>query len=94
MTHGRPHGTDLSALLHRGEHVTRAHDHLAGLIEGLVADGVSRGNVRGDVAPGELARYCLHALGAASALPSEAAVRRLVIVTLAGLRPPCSPVPG
>jgi AcrR family transcriptional regulator len=87
MTRGRPHGTDLSALLHRGDHVARAHDHLAGLIEGLLADGVSSGDVRGDVAPGELAGYCLHALGAASALPSEAAVRRLVTVTLAGLRP-------
>lgn len=31
---------------------------------------------------------CLHALTAASSLPSKAAVRRLVAVTLAGLRPP------
>ncbi|TJV42717.1 MAG: TetR/AcrR family transcriptional regulator, partial [Mesorhizobium sp.] len=29
----------------------------------------------------------LHALAAASSLPSKAAVRRLVAVTLAGLRP-------
>lgn len=29
----------------------------------------------------------LHALAAASSLPSKAAVRRLVVVTLAGLRP-------
>jgi len=36
---------------------------------------------------GELAAYCLHAL-AAGTLPSEAAVERLVAVTLAGLRPP------
>jgi len=35
----------------------------------------------------ELARYCVHALAAASGLPSKAAVRRLVMVTLAGLRP-------
>ena len=34
----------------------------------------------------ELASYCLHALTAASSLPSKAAVRRLVKVTLAGLR--------
>ena len=37
---------------------------------------------------GELASYCLHALAAASSLPSAAAIRRLVTVTLAGLRPP------
>ena len=45
------------------------------------------GDVRNDVAPGELASYCLHALAAASGLPSKAAVRRLVTVTLAGLHP-------
>jgi hypothetical protein len=43
--------------------------------------------VRGDVASGELAEYCLHALSAAAGLPSKAAVSRLVSVTLAGLRP-------
>jgi hypothetical protein len=42
--------------------------------------------VRDDVPPAELASYCLHALQAASSLSSEAAVRRLVTVTLAGLR--------
>jgi hypothetical protein len=35
----------------------------------------------------ELAAYCVHALAAASRLPSVAAVARLVDVTLAGLRP-------
>jgi hypothetical protein len=44
--------------------------------------------LRNDVAPDELASYCLHALAAASSLPSKTAVRRLVTVTLAGLRPP------
>jgi hypothetical protein len=43
--------------------------------------------VRNDVPPDELAAYCLHALNAARSLPSKAAVRRLVTVTLAGLRP-------
>jgi hypothetical protein len=46
------------------------------------------GDVRNDVAPDELAIYCLHALTAAGSLRSKAAVRRLVKVTLAGLRPP------
>ena len=31
MTHDRPHGTELTALLHRGEHVAGAHQRLAGL---------------------------------------------------------------
>ena len=88
MTRERPHGTELTALLHQGEHVGQAHQHLAGLITGLLADGARAGQVRTDVPPGELAAYCLHALSAASGLPSPAAVRRLVAVTLAGLRPP------
>lgn len=43
------------------------------------------GSVRRDVPPNELAAYCLHAVRAAAELTSEAAVRRLVDVTLAGL---------
>jgi hypothetical protein len=53
----------------------------------LLTEGAEAGHVREDVAPNELASYCLHALTAASSLPSKAAVRRLVTVTLAGLRP-------
>jgi AcrR family transcriptional regulator len=88
MTHSRPHGTDLSALLHRGEHIGEAHRQLTRLIEDLLARAASSGDVRDDIAPDELAAYCLHALAAASTLPSAAAVRRLVTITLAGLRPP------
>ena len=44
--------------------------------------------VRDDVAAGELATYCLSSLAAAGSLPSKAAVRRLVSVTLVGLRTP------
>jgi AcrR family transcriptional regulator len=82
------HDTELVALLHRGEHVARAHQHLSHLIRDLIADGAAQGQLRDDVAPGELASYCLHALSAASSLPSKAAVRRLVAVTLTGLRRP------
>jgi AcrR family transcriptional regulator len=88
MTRDRPHGTDLSALLHRGDHISQAHQHLTHLIEDLLAQAAGDGDVRDDIAPGELAAYCLHALAAAGTLPSAAAVRRLVAVTLAGLRPP------
>ncbi|AOO84608.1 TetR/AcrR family transcriptional regulator [Bosea vaviloviae] len=81
------HGTELAASLHRGEHVARAQQHLSDFIRDLVSEGAEKGDLRDDVAPAELASYCLHALTAASSLPSKAAIRRLVTVTLAGLRP-------
>jgi AcrR family transcriptional regulator len=86
--HREHHGTELAALLHRGEHVARAQQQLSDLIRDLLTEAAETGDVRHDVAPDELASYCLYALTAAGSLPSEAAVRRLVAVTLAGLRPP------
>lgn len=80
------HGTELAALLHRGEHVARAHKHLRNFIRDLLTEGARRGDLRDDMPADELATYCLHALSAASSLPSKAAVRRLVKVTLAGVR--------
>ena len=85
--HREHHGTELAAFLHRGEHVARAHQHLIDMIRDLLTEAAETGDVRDDVAPEELAMYCLHALTAASSLPSKAAVRRLVAVTLAGLHP-------
>ncbi|RWM78634.1 MAG: TetR/AcrR family transcriptional regulator [Mesorhizobium sp.] len=82
------HGTKLAARLHRGEHVVKAQHQLHHLIRDLLAEGAATGDLRDDVAPDELATYCLHALTAASSLRSKAAVRRLVSVTLAGLKPP------
>ena len=82
------HGTKLAALLHRGEHVARAQRQLRGLIRNLLTEVAKSGELRGDVAPDELASYCLHALAAASGLASKAAVLRLVRVTLDGLRAP------
>ena len=81
------HGTDLAALLHQGEHFARAHQQLSDFIRDLLTEAAAAGAIRDDVTPGELSSYCLHALGAASALPSQEAVRRLVAVTLSGLRP-------
>lgn len=78
--------TQLAASLHRGEHVAHAQRHLLDMIRDLLVDAANSGAIRGDIAAGELAAYCLHALTAASSLPSKAAVRRLVGVTLAGLR--------
>jgi AcrR family transcriptional regulator len=87
IQHEHHHVTELAALLHRGAHVVRAQQQLRHFIQHLVAEGAKAGDLRNDVAPDELASYCLHALGAASGLPSKPAVRRLVTVTLAGLRP-------
>jgi AcrR family transcriptional regulator len=82
------HRSELAAHLHQAGHVTRAQQHLRHLVRDLVADAAAAGQIRGDVAADELAAFCLYALAAATSLPSKAAVRRLVQVTLAGLRPP------
>jgi len=84
------HDTELAALLHRGEHIARAQQQLHDFITGLITEGAAVGDIRDDVAPGELAAYCLHALTAAGGLASQAAVQRLVAVTIAGLRPAAS----
>jgi len=78
-------GTEMAALLHRGQHVAQAQQHLVELIRDLLAEVAETGELRDDVPPAELATYCLHALMAAGSLPSKAAVRRLVDVTLSGL---------
>jgi AcrR family transcriptional regulator len=85
-SHGR-HNAELESLLHRDEHVGRAQLHVRDMIRDLLREGAETGDVRDDIAPEELATYCLHALTAASSLRSKAAVRRLVAVTLSGLRP-------
>ncbi|WP_433448399.1 TetR/AcrR family transcriptional regulator [Streptomyces sp. CA-142005] len=81
------HGGEFSALLHRGDHVAHAEQHLRHFVRGLLVEAAEAGEVRGDVSPDELAGFCLHALAGAGDLPSKAAVKRLVTMTLAGLRP-------
>jgi AcrR family transcriptional regulator len=85
--HGIEMGAHLAELLHRGEHVGRARQRLDDLVRDVLADAQETGDVRDNVAPEELSSYCLHALAAAHRLTSEAAIRRLVAVTMAGLRP-------
>jgi hypothetical protein len=48
---------------------------------------MTAGTIRGDVSSEELAGYCIHALEAARQAPSEEGVSRLVMLTLAGIRP-------
>ena len=87
----RPHGnSELITMLHRGDHVARAEHHLRTLVAELIRQGAHEGDLRHDVAPDELAVYCLHALTAANSLTSQAATRRLVSITLAGLCRPSS----
>ncbi len=81
------HGAELSALLHRGEHVAHAEQHLHRFVRDLLAEGVQAGQIRDDITADELATYCLHALAAAGGAASKAAVGRLVTVTLDGFRP-------
>jgi AcrR family transcriptional regulator len=80
------HGGELASLLHRGDHLAHPHQRLHAFVTRLLDDAASAGQVRKDVAAGELATYCVHALGAASAAESQEAVGRLVAVTLTGVR--------
>ncbi|MFN2464191.1 MAG: TetR/AcrR family transcriptional regulator [Candidatus Dormibacteria bacterium] len=84
-------GGELAALLHGSGHVLQAQKHLSALLGHLIAEAVEDGDVRNDIAPAELAAYCLHALSAAGGLRSRAAVARLITVTMSGLERTADP---
>ncbi|MEV6964591.1 TetR family transcriptional regulator [Hamadaea sp. NPDC051192] len=84
------HDSDAALFLHEGRHVDEAHQTLRGFVRDLIAEGAREGVLRTDVSAAELSAYCLAALNAAVALPSRAAVDRLVLVTAAGLAPDLS----
>ena len=83
-----PQGSEVAARLHHAEHVAQARRRLRDFVAALISDGARSGELRADVPADELAGYVLGALSAASDAKSDAAVQRLVAVTLAGLRPP------
>lgn len=85
-SHGH-HDAELAAVLHRDEQVGRAEHLLRSMVRELITAAAAAGDVRTDITPDELVTYCLHAIGAAGALSSKAAVRRLVGITLTGIRP-------
>ena len=85
--HRKDGGAEVAALVHQQDQVAQAQQQLIDLVHGLLTGVGSTGRLRDDVPAQELASYCIHALAAATTVPSEAAVRRLVAVTLAGLRP-------
>lgn len=86
-SHGH-HDVEFSAFLHQDSRVARAREQLREMVRDLVAESATTGEVRSDVPADELTSYCLQALTAASTLRSKAAVKRLVSVTMTGLRPP------
>jgi AcrR family transcriptional regulator len=86
------HDTDVAAFVHEDQHMARPQRQLADFLRGLVAKAAKAGEVRDDIAPDELAQYCVHALGAAATLRTKTAVHRLVAVVLAGLQPEASAI--
>jgi AcrR family transcriptional regulator len=76
-------------LLHRADQIGHAQRQVHEMIRDLLVAAAKAGDVRDDVPPDELAGYCVHALGRAGAHRSKAAIRRLVSVTMDGLRSPC-----
>lgn len=80
------HDSALAALIHRDESVIRAQDHLRAIVRDLIVQGAKAKRLRRDVPADELARYCLHAVAAASELSSKVARKRLVDVTLTALQ--------
>jgi AcrR family transcriptional regulator len=85
QSHGH-RDSELAAYLHTDENVPAAERKLHRMLVELIAEGAKTRKFRNDIAPDELASYCLHALAAARGLSSKAAVRRLIDVTLAGMR--------
>lgn len=79
------HGAEITALLHRSEHLADPERQLHEFIRDLIARAADSGAIRTDVNPDELAAYALNALAAASALNSKAALERLVAVTITGI---------
>jgi AcrR family transcriptional regulator len=84
--HGQPHASELAVFLHTDDQLAQAQHEVHDLIVELITDAVTAGAVRTDISPEELAGYCIHALDAAGHTPSEDAVSRLVMLTLAGMR--------
>lgn len=90
MSHG--HGeNEMDVFLHRAEHINQAERELSEFVQELVAEAAQAGEVRSDIGPAEAASYCLHALQAAAEMEDDDAVRRLVVLTLAGLQAAVAP---
>jgi AcrR family transcriptional regulator len=85
LTTGRSRGS-VGMWLHESAYVGHAERVLEVMLADVIAAAAARGDVRSDVAPLELARFCLHALGATHGTSSQASADRLVRVVEDGLR--------
>ncbi len=83
----QPDAPELAIWLHTDDQVAQAQREVHGLIAELISKAAASGGVRDDIAPDELADYCIHALEGAGHAPSDEAGSRLVMLTLAGMRP-------
>lgn len=83
---GRHRHSGPAVALHHTSHVEHAARQLHGFIRDLVAEAVAEGTIRTDATPDELAEFCLHATTAALTARDHKAVRRLVTLTMDGLR--------
>lgn len=86
--HAHGHDPGFAELFHRDDRMRRAHRQVQQMIRDLLIAAAEAGQVRTDVPPDELADFCIHALAGPRSPSSKAAVRRLVSVTMAGLRTP------
>jgi AcrR family transcriptional regulator len=77
--------SELVASLHVADQLSKPEKELRELLTKLIVEGVEAGELRDDVPPNELALFCLHAAAGARYAESEAAVRRLLDLTMTGL---------
>lgn len=81
--------TDLVlASLHSPDELSEPEAQLRELLKELIDEGVVEGDLRDDVPSDELALYCLNVAVSARHASSQAAVDRLITVTMAGLTSP------
>ena len=65
------HGPELVALLHHHHDIDQAQRQLRSLLETLLNEAATTGEVRSDITAAQLARFCIHALSAAAELPDD-----------------------
>ena len=76
----------LAAALHGGAHHLEGRRRLRALLAGLLEEAGRAGELRDDVAPDELAAYCVSALGAAREVTDDRGRGRIAALTLDALR--------
>jgi AcrR family transcriptional regulator len=85
---GQQAGGEIAAALHRAPHIEGVRAQLRSLLTELMAGAAEQGAARRDVPAEELALFAEHALAAARELDSDAALGRLVRLTLSGAQGP------